>query len=593
MSPSFAIDSLRRPPAGWLVFLIAFLPGMVAGIQMAGLLFFLNPDLPFEASPLTHAILTYGFLWGTLSAAALMPFMWGRVRRAGRILPWSIVIVLALCALIDWFHASHLSYYMPPGINTRLIKAAIGLSATALIGFYTVLLHSIASRPYGMRSRVLMGLLVLTSIYIMVERREAFEPLAVATPRPSRVERAPRPTLWTIGLDGATLDALLPLTREGRLPFFASLLEQGAYARLASYPPRRDGALWTSLATGKLPYRHGVLDNRRYRPEFLHPEALLRLSPIGVEFTHWGMLGAPVELVGSRSSQVLPAWEVLRRLGVRCGLIGWPLTDPVPQDVAFGFSDRFFEGQFGRSSAQPKELAERGTLFRPEPEADALVGEELTAVQVSALTQDLWRESLTSFLLDQGPDVQAYFLHLPGLEKISSAYYSAFYKVRFEGQQSARARREAAYLISYYEHLDRFLASLMARAPEPKVLAIVSAFGYDAQGAWGRLWGQMLQDEAWGGSADDSPDGVLLLSGRGIQPGAFVSPAELTDVLPTLLYSLGLPIARDLDGRVLTAAFASGFLARQPLTFVPSYETLAAAEEPAPPPDIVVAEPPS
>ena len=86
---------------------------------------------------------------------------------------------------------------------------------------------------------------------------------------------------------------------------------------------------------------------------------------------------------------------------------------------------------------------------------------------------------------------------------------------------------------------------------------------------------------------------MLLLSGRGIQPGAFVSPAELTDVLPTLLYSLGLPIARDLDGGVLTAAFASGFLARQPLTFVPSYETLAAAEQPAPPPDIVTAEPPS
>ena len=144
--------------------MIAFLPGMVAGIQMAGLLFFLNPDLPFAASPLTQAVLIYGVLWGLFSAAALMPFMWGRVSRAGRILPWSIVFVLALCALIDWFHASHLSYYMPPGINTRLIKAAIGLSATALIGFYTALLHSIDSRPYGIRSRILIGLLVLTSI---------------------------------------------------------------------------------------------------------------------------------------------------------------------------------------------------------------------------------------------------------------------------------------------------------------------------------------------------------------------------------------------------------------------------------------------
>jgi predicted AlkP superfamily phosphohydrolase/phosphomutase len=591
VSPSFAIDSLRRPPAGWIVFAAAFLPGMVAGIQMAGLLFFLNPALPFAAAPLSSAILVYGTLWGALSAAALMPFIWGRVNRAGRILPWSIVIVLALCALIDWFHASHLSYYMPPGINTRLIKAAIGLSATALIGFYTVLLHSMSGRPYGVRSRTLMALLVLTSVYIMVERREAFEPLAVATPRPSRVEPAPRPTLWTVGLGGATLDAILPLAQQGRLPFFASLLEQGAYARLTSYPPRRDGALWTSLATGKLPYRHGVLDDRRFRPEFLDPDALLRLSPVGVAFTHWGMLGAPSEMVDSRSLDVLPAWEVLSRLGVRCGLVGWPLTDPVPADTAFVFSDRYFEGQFGRLSAQPKELAERGTLFRPEPEPDTLGRDALTAVELSALTQDLWRESLTRFLIDQDRNAQAYFLYLPGLERISNAHYSAFYKVQFEGQQGRRVRREAESLISYYEHLDRFLASLMAQAPEPKVLAVVSAFGFESQHAWGRLWGRMLADGAWRGTADDAPDGVLFLSARGVQPGAFVSNAELTDVLPTLLYSLGLPIARDLDGSVLTTAFTSGFLATQPLTFVPSYETLAEAEDEAP--DLQAAEPPS
>ncbi len=559
---------------------------------MAGLLFFLNPNLPFATAPLTNAILVYGLLWGMLSAAALMPFIWGRVARAGRILPWSIVLVLALCALIDWFHASHLSYYMPPGINTRLIKAAIGLSATALIGFYTALLHSMAGRRYGIRSRILMGLLVVTSIYIMVERREAFEPLAVATPRPSQVERAPRPTLWCIGLGGATLDVLLPLTQEGRLPFFANLIEQGAYARLSSYAPRRDGALWTSLATGKLPYRHGVLDDRRYRLHLLGPDALLRLSPVGGEFTHWGMLGAPSELVGSESPEVLPAWEILRRLGVQSGLIGWPLTDPVPRDAAFVFSDRFFEGQFGRLSAQPKELAERGTLFKPEPEPDALGRSELTPIELSALTQDLWRESLTGFLLDQEPDVQAYFLYLPGLERISRAHYSAYYNMQFEGRQGEQVRSEASSLISYYEHLDRFLQALMEQAPEPKVLAVVSPFGYESQGAWGRLWGRMLADGAWRGTADDSPDGVLLLSGRGVQAGAFVSNAELTDVLPTLLYSLGLPIARDLDGSVLTTAFSSGFLATQPLTFVPSYETLAEVEEQEAP-RIQAAEPPS
>ncbi len=48
------------------------------------------------------------------------------------------------------------------------------------------------------------------------------------------------------------------------------------------------------------------------------------------------------------------------------------------------------------------------------------------------------------------------------------------------------------------------------------------------------------------------------------------------DVAPTLMYALHLPVARDLDGQVLTPAFAKSFLARHPLTFLPTYETLPA-----------------
>jgi arylsulfatase A-like enzyme len=69
---------------------------------------------------------------------------------------------------------------------------------------------------------------------------------------------------------------------------------------------------------------------------------------------------------------------------------------------------------------------------------------------------------------------------------------------------------------------------------------------------------------------------VFLLLGDGIRPGSFLEKAELVDVVPTLLYALGFPIARDLDGQVLTPAFENSYLARHPLTFVPSYETLAA-----------------
>jgi hypothetical protein len=65
-----------------------------------------------------------------------------------------------------------------------------------------------------------------------------------------------------------------------------------------------------------------------------------------------------------------------------------------------------------------------------------------------------------------------------------------------------------------------------------------------------------------------------VLYGEGVREGSLLTGAQLVDVAPTLLYGLGVPVARDLEGSVLTAAFGRGCLARHPLTFLPSYETL-------------------
>lgn len=563
---------------------MAFLPGVLAGVQIAGLLFFLNPELPFSPRTLVRAVLVYGTLWGLTSVALLLPFTWGRAERARRLLPWTIVTVLAASAFADWFHASHLSFYMPPGINTRLIKAGIGLTLTAIAGFYTALLHSVHRRPYGPRSRWLMAFLVLASVYVMVERREAFKPYTAPAPREAQIESRPRPVLWVVALDGATLDAILPLAEEGRLPFFAELLESGAYGRLRSYAPNREPALWTSLSTGKLPYRHGVLGEHIYDVGFLGTNAAVRLPPVGYPLTHWGFLGAPARTVDSGTSAVLTFWEVLDRLGIPYGMIGWPVSDPVSTSAAFAFSERFFRGEYGRDSARPRELAERGVLFRPEaseidPQRHLDLAEPVSDAVRLALAHDLWRESLTMFLADQRRDLGAVFLHLPGLEIVSRQYFGAYYAVHFEGKQDQELQAAANILIHYYQHLDRFLDQLVARTPDPKVISIVSAYGFDAPRGWLTLPTRMLAPNRWRGHAGDSPDGLLMIHGRGVEPRSLLN-AQLVDVLPTLLYSLGLPIARDLDGRVLTAAFTSTFLARQPLTFVPSYETLERAPEP-------------
>jgi len=563
------------------------LPGALAGALLAGLIFFLNPDLPFGAASVTRGAAVYGALGALVGLAATLPFFRRRRQRARRALPWLLTLVLAAAAVAVWTHASRFAYFLPPGINVRMIKAAVLLSLAALIAFYTALLHALHRRRYGPRSRLVFALLAAAALYVMVERREAFRPPPARSPRPSAVESQQRPRLLVVGLDGATLDALLPAAGGGGLPFLDEVIRGGAYGRLSTLAAERRTALWTTLATGKYPYRHGLVSERVWPAPWLAPGATLELLPAGIGFTRWGTFGARPRRADARDRRALALWEILPRLGVPCGVVGWPGSAPVDGGAArFAVSDRFFDDSEAAGAAAPAEVAERARLFRLRsgevaPALEAGLGDPPPPEVLAALAADLWRESLTRFLLEQHHDLGAVFLQLDGLAAVSRLDFGGFWAARHEGVQDDAYQRAAERLEAYYAHLDAFLAALWRDTPPPRVLAVVSAYGVSppsgARRAWGELWGR----PALAGGFGDSPDGLLVLYGDGIRAPSLLTGARLVDLAPTLLYSLGAPVARDLDGRVLTSAFDRTHLARRPLSFLPSYETLT-SDTPAP-----------
>ncbi len=586
MPPPPALGRLLRRHPNLEVLGLGFLPGLMAGVHLSGLLFFLNPDLPFGLWPLARTCLVFGSLLGCVSTALLSPFAWGRPRRARRILPWAMTAVLAAAALVDGANASRFSLFLPPGINVRLIKAAFGLGLAALIFFYTALSHSMQRRPYGVRSRVGMTGLALLTIYLVGERREAFQPRPRPAPLPSAVELERRPDLLVVGLDGATLDAVLPLAQQGHLPFFARLLEQGTYARLRSFAPNEPAAQWTTLASGKLPFKHGISGDRVFPARFLALGGPLRLRPAHVGFEGWGGLLHASRPVDAGLRRSLALWEILGRIGVPSGMLGWPASAPVPEGLDFAFSDLYFTGLAGRGTAAPPELAERGLLFgvAPEeldPDLSSALGEQVPYTLLEAVAEDLWRQSLSEFLWEQRPATRARFLMLPGLGAVSGRYFGGYSYSQFEGTQKRAHQQAAASVVAYYRHLDSFLERGWDHLGERRLLAVVSAHGYAPPAGIGRLW-RTVTGRGLEGLATGAPDGLLMLAGEGIQAGELLDRAALVDVMPTLLYAMGLPIARDLDGEVLTGAFENAFLGRRPLTFVPSYDTLAGQPPPLP-----------
>lgn len=78
---------------------------------------------------------------------------------------------------------------------------------------------------------------------------------------------ASRRKVMAIGLDGLTLELLLPLVRRGELPTFARLLARGRHGVLRSVGNTSTGPTWASFATGCYPRRHGILHDYHHEPD--------------------------------------------------------------------------------------------------------------------------------------------------------------------------------------------------------------------------------------------------------------------------------------------------------------------------------------
>lgn len=587
----------RAWPEWPVVLFAAGAPGLLAGVQLTGLLFFLNPDLPFTLAPFLRGVARYGSLGVAASVLLHLPWTWGRPHRARRLLPWTVTAVLALAALGAWRHAAYFAYYLPQGINVRLLKAALWLSLGAVMTFYTALLHSWRGKPYGWRSRSLLWLMAAAAVYAVVERRESFRAPLPVPPRSAEVERLPRPRLWVVGVDTLTLDAILPLAEQGRLPFFRQMIEQGAIARLRALRPVRRSPLWTTLATGSYPHRHGLLGPDVHSANFLATGAALKLLPQGILFDRWGLLGSRERPAVRPRKSLTSLWDVLPGLGVETGVIAWPGLHPLPEAPRFAVAERFFATDGGAGgAARPDDFARRARLFRADPRTfdgsarspfggAGPVPEHIAA----ALAGDAWRESLSFFALEQIQELGAGFVVLPGFYSISRNYYGGFAATSFDGSLRQDDHEAERWVAGYLGHLDSYLGELWRRMAPPRVLAVVSPYGVEAAGGWRAAWGKLDRSKGLRGLITGAPDGALLVLGDGVQPSASLPEgARIVDVVPTFAYTLGIPVARDQDGKVLTSIFAPSFLARQPLVFVPSYEGLPTtdvngAEVPAPP----------
>jgi len=133
----------------------------------------------------------------------------------------------------------------------------------------------------------------------------------------SRTRTASGDRVLLIGVDAATWDVMRPLIAAGRLPTLGRLVREGWSGTLLSLEPTLSPAIWTTIATGNSPKRHGIM-------------GFMAKSPDGEDI--------PVTSNLRRSESL---WTIASRYGRRVNVVGWYVTWPVEPVNGVMVSDRF------------------------------------------------------------------------------------------------------------------------------------------------------------------------------------------------------------------------------------------------------------
>jgi len=370
----------------------------------------------------------------------------------------------------------------------------------------------------------------------------------------------------------------------GRLPNFARVLDQGAAMHLATLRPAQAEPVWSAIATGRYPMHNGVRSAVVYRALGGTPIDLLPDYCFAQALVSFGFLTEEPLTVTDLTAR--PIWNILSDRGVSVGVIGWPLTHPAPVVNGFAVSDAFHRLPEAELTLDASPALWPGGWLE-----DALAALQVPAVPdpVSLVTAmgapqpindyDVRRDQAPIVadrvhlqLLNAFEEIAPRFLavRFPGIDAVGHRFLRYADPAAFGDVSEAERQRFGNVLDQYYGFIDTLVGREIDRLGPDDLLLVVSAFGMEPLTPGKRVLEIIAGNPQISGTHERAPDGFVLAFGDAVAPGR-PNRASVVDLAPTILYFLGLPVGRDMDGFARIDMFTGAFTSDKPVTYIPSY----------------------
>jgi hypothetical protein len=177
-----------------------------------------------------------------------------------------------------------------------------------------------------------------------------------------------------------------------------------------------------------------------------------------------------------------------------------------------------------------------------------------------------------SQLLAEGHLPQVEIVRYQSLDPIGHYFLRYAMPTAFGDVTDQERRRLGPVLENHYALIDEAIGRAIQALGPDDLLLVVSGFGMEPLGLGKRTIEMLIGDPDINGTHEAAPDGFLMAYGSSVARSASLRRGSVVDVVPTILYFLGLPIGRDMDGYARTDLFQPGFIEDRPLTFIPSHD---------------------
>ena len=362
----------------------------------------------------------------------------------------------------------------------------------------------------------------------------------------------PRRKVLFIGWDAADWKVVMPLVDAGKMPNLGRLIEEGICGNIATLQPVLSPMLWTSIATGKRAYKHGIHG-------FSEPDPLT---------------GA-IRPVTNLSRKTKAVWNILNQNGLSTIIVGWWPSNPVEELSKGVMVSNDYQRAVGKEPGKwplkpgtihparlektlselrfhPTELTE-AELLPFVPGLNGMDRQDLDKAEKDPRMQSLLRiiadctsihSAATALIQDEPWDLMA--VYYDAIDHFGHAFMR-YHPPKQDYIDDWDFRVFNYCLEGGYRYHDMMLGALLRLAGEETTVILMSDHGFHPD----HLRPSGIPREPAGPAVEHRQFGIFVAKGPDIKKDERIYGANLLDICPTLLHFFGLPVGEDMDGKVL------------------------------------------